>query len=134
MSTAPTTAKFGDDYKPAFPERWRHGGWYTNNRYPNGACGCVHNNHANGPGWYIDGDDTHTEFPTRDAAARAEHVMIAAKSKANNELLEALRDALQAFIDCESEHEQTAYNMRHDKAIQIASELLASAAIAKATE
>lgn len=65
--------------------RWRHGGWYVHNiRYPSGACGCVSRNYPDGK-WRIvchpDGRDGPT-FPTRDAAARAEHELVQEMSTA----------------------------------------------------
>lgn len=60
-------------------ERWRHGGWYTNVRYPNGACGCVSRNYDDGK-WRIACDPRPFElrptFPNRDAAAQGEADMI----------------------------------------------------------
>ena len=58
--------------------KWRHGGWYVNSvQYPSGACGCVSNKYDDGK-WRIvcdSRDDAHNKYtyPTRDAAANAEH-------------------------------------------------------------
>jgi hypothetical protein len=55
--------------------RWRHGGWYfVNIRYPSGACGCVSQNYTDAK-WRIvcDPREPGPTYPTRDAAACAEH-------------------------------------------------------------
>lgn len=70
-----------NDWTPNYTP-WRHGGWYTNARYPSGACGCVSRNYPDGK-WRIvcdsrpDAYEKHT-YPNRDAAARAERDLIAA--------------------------------------------------------
>jgi hypothetical protein len=60
-------------------DRWRHGGWYTNVMYPNGACGCVSRNYGDGK-WRIACDprpfDKRPTFTSRDAAAQGEIDMI----------------------------------------------------------
>jgi hypothetical protein len=68
-----------DNWQPTF-SKWRHGGWYvTNVRYPSGACGCVSNNYDDKK-WRIACDsrpfDKRPTFKTRDAAARAELVLV----------------------------------------------------------
>jgi len=60
-------------YTPTY-DRWSHGGWYTNTTTPSGASGCVSRNYPDKQ-WRIvcdvrSGDHT---YPSRDAAARAEH-------------------------------------------------------------
>ncbi len=67
---------------------WRHGGWYVGGagmRYPNGGCGCVSRNYADGK-WRIACDPRpfaeQPTFPNRDAAARAERELIAQLVKA----------------------------------------------------
>lgn len=61
-------------------DRWRHGGWYTNARYPSGACGCVSNNYTDKQ-WRIAcdsrPDSERYAYPNREAAARAEALLIA---------------------------------------------------------
>lgn len=64
--------------------KWRHGGWYTNVRYPSGACGCVSRNYPDKK-WRIvcdprrkgnlneEGDFT---YKTRDEAALAEYELV----------------------------------------------------------
>lgn len=67
-----------ENKKEWMPEyaRWRHGGWYvTNVHYPNGAVGCVSNNYPDGR-WRIVCDEAEITFPSRDAAARAEKVLV----------------------------------------------------------
>jgi hypothetical protein len=60
--------------------RWRHGGWYTNVYYPNGACGCVNRNYDDRK-WRIVCDPRPFEeqptFKNRDAAAQGELDLIA---------------------------------------------------------
>jgi hypothetical protein len=57
---------------------WRHGGWYTNARYPSGASGCVSRNYPDRK-WRVVCDPDHSRtYPNRDAAARAERDLIAA--------------------------------------------------------
>ena len=60
-------------------EKWRHGGWYTNVRYPSGAGGCVSRNYADKK-WRIACDprdfDTAPTFRNRDEAAKAEAALI----------------------------------------------------------
>lgn len=72
-----------DAWMPSY-SLWRHGGWYVHNiRHPNGSCGCVSNNYADGQ-WRIVCDSRRKEigeegdftYPTRDAAARAERDLI----------------------------------------------------------
>jgi hypothetical protein len=71
--------------RPARPEAawepqytaWRHGGWYTNVRLPDGAVGCVSRNYPDRK-WRIvcdprEGDHT---YKTRDEAARAEKALV----------------------------------------------------------
>lgn len=75
---------------PVEYEPWRHGGWYTNVRYPSGACGCVAR--AAGGKWTIACDGRSGEpiiYPTREAAARAEAVLVATRGD--------VRDALPAY-------------------------------------
>lgn len=59
--------------------RWRHGGWYTNVRYPSGACGCVSRNYDDGK-WRIACDPRPFKeaptFKSRDAAALAEWKLV----------------------------------------------------------
>lgn len=59
--------------------KWRHGGWYTNVRYPDGACGCVSNNYTDKK-WRIACDprpfDEQPTFTTREDAAGAELSLI----------------------------------------------------------
>ena len=75
--------------------KWRHGGWYTNVRYPSGACGCVSNNYANKK-WRIVCDprpfETAPTFKTRDAAARGEKEYV-------EQNWEALKTANEAFLE-----------------------------------
>lgn len=58
---------------------WRHGGWYTNVRYPSGACGCVSRNYEDRK-WRIACDprpfESQPTFKTRDDAALAEWKLI----------------------------------------------------------
>lgn len=70
------------EWTPVY-ERWRHGGWYVVNvRYPRGAVGCVSRNYPDKK-WRIvcdpRGFDLAPTFPSRDAAARAERELAAAK-------------------------------------------------------
>lgn len=72
-----TAAAAHQEWTPRY-ERWRHGGWYvTNVRYPSGAVGCVSRNYPDRK-WRIvcdtrpDAHDRHI-YPSREAAARAEH-------------------------------------------------------------
>lgn len=59
--------------------QWRHGGWYVNEvRYPSGAIGCVSRNYPDGK-WRIVCGNHDVTFPTREAAARAELEIAAAK-------------------------------------------------------
>ena len=72
-----TATDFVPEYSP-----WRHGGWYTNVRYPSGAVGCVSRNYTDGK-WRIVCDERPNAhaiytYPSRDAAARAEKAMIEA--------------------------------------------------------
>lgn len=69
---------------------WRHGGWYVNNvRHVGGAVGCVSRNYPDRK-WRIVCDDRRSDlghdsditFPTRDAAARAEHALAQAEISA----------------------------------------------------
>lgn len=72
-----TTHTWTPSYEP-----WRHGGWYvTNVTHPEGGCGCVSRNYADRKwrivcdpreGSFPGGPNDHT-YPSRDAAARAEH-------------------------------------------------------------
>lgn len=71
-----------DTWTPEY-DHWRHGGWYvTNIRYPSGAAGCVSRNYADRK-WRIvcaeprtyPGSANDRTYPTRDAAARAEHAL-----------------------------------------------------------
>lgn len=63
--------------------KWRHGGWYTNVRYPDGASGCVSNNYEDKQ-WRIACDSRRLSmgepgdftYKSRDAAARAERALI----------------------------------------------------------
>lgn len=68
MSIAESLADFTPTYEP-----WRHGGWYTNVRYPSGACGCVSRNYKDRK-WRIVCDSRTGDYTyaNRDAAARAE--------------------------------------------------------------
>lgn len=69
-----------DDWTPQYSP-WRHGGWYVDNvRYPNGAVGCVSRNFEDKK-WRIVCDDRSTDYtyPNRDAAARAERHLAAAR-------------------------------------------------------
>jgi len=89
-------------WQPSFPERWRHGGWYTNNRYDNGAVGCVHNNHIDCPGkrWFVAGlEDELGGFSTRTEAAYAERCMMLEDRLA--ELLAAL-ESIDSMFDNDS--------------------------------
>lgn len=62
--------------------QWRHGGWYVNEvRYPSGAIGCVSRNYPDGK-WRIVCGNHDTTFPTREAAARAEFEIAAARCAA----------------------------------------------------
>lgn len=59
--------------------RWRHGGWYTNIRYPNGAVGCVSNNYTDKKWRIVCYPLPHEECPTfstRDDAAKAEWIYV----------------------------------------------------------
>lgn len=86
-------------WQPSFPERWRHGGWYTNNRYDDGASGCVHNNHIDCPGkkWFVAVfEDELGGFSTRTEAAYAERCMILEDRLENAiapDMLDALKEA-----------------------------------------
>lgn len=66
-------------YKTFTYSKWRHGGWYTNVRYPNGACGCVSNNYEDGK-WRIACDDRPFDdrptFSNREEAAKAEFELV----------------------------------------------------------
>lgn len=63
------------EWEPSY-SHWRHGGWYVNNvRYKSGACGCVSNNYADKKWRIVCGRPHEETFPTRDAAARAEHAL-----------------------------------------------------------
>ena len=85
-------------------ERWRHGGWYTNVRYPTGACGCVSNNYEDGK-WRIACDSRRFEdqpaFKTRHEAALAEWRMVEEMNSRIKEhgvaLYRALYDMERAF-------------------------------------
>lgn len=117
------------DYEP-----WRHGGWYTDARYPSGACGCVSNNYDDKK-WRIACGSYHgLTFSTRRDAANAERAMTLALCEAEADkvqpLLEACRAA--AFLladishyvpDDEFETEPNVNTVRHQL----------EAAIAKAT-
>ena len=80
-----TALQWTPEYEP-----WRHGGWYvTNVRYPSGAVGCVSRNYPDRkwrivcdkrPGSFHRGPNDHT-YPTRDAAARAEHALAEAEHR-----------------------------------------------------
>jgi hypothetical protein len=71
------------DWQPAYAP-WRHGGWYvTNIQYPGGAVGCVSRNYPDRK-WRIACDNrpgAHQKYtyPNRDAAARAERRLVAAR-------------------------------------------------------
>lgn len=58
-------------------ESWRHGGWYTNLRYPSGASGCVAK--LQNIGWRIacDPRENPPTFKTWQEAARAEAALVA---------------------------------------------------------
>lgn len=75
-----------DDEKEWVPEysRWRHGGWYVHNvRYPSGAIGCVSNNYPDRK-WRVVCGPHNVTFASRDAAAKAEYLMVtAAKTEAD---------------------------------------------------
>ena len=67
------------DWVPSY-SRWRHGGWYVDNlRYPTGAIGCVSRNFRDRK-WRIVCDPRpfaeQPTYPDRDAAARAEQVLV----------------------------------------------------------
>lgn len=84
------------DYSP-----WRHGGWYTNARYPSGACGCVSNNYDDKK-WRIACGSYHgLTFSTRRDAANAERAMtlaMCAADAAQSTLLAACKTVL-AVLD-----------------------------------
>jgi len=70
------------NWEPSY-SKWRHGGWYVNNTYPSGGCGCVSNNYDDNK-WRIVcdprrgrlGEPGDFTFKTRDEAARAERALI----------------------------------------------------------
>ncbi len=64
-------------WKPEY-ERWRHGGWYTNVRYPSGACGCVSRNYADKK-WRIVCREEAGTFATRNEATYAERALAMAE-------------------------------------------------------
>lgn len=75
------TARAADTFTPVYSP-WRHGGWYVDNlHYPSGAVGCVSRNYPDRK-WRIVCHpaplDEQPTFTNRDAAARAEHDLIAA--------------------------------------------------------
>lgn len=79
-----------DGWAPQYSP-WRHGGWYVSNlAYPSGACGCVSNNYSDRK-WRIACDERPTDYtyPTRDAAARAEHELVKALAL-KNALIQAI--------------------------------------------
>jgi hypothetical protein len=72
---------YDDNWTPSFSP-WRHGGWYVDNvRYPSGAVGCVSRNFPDHK-WRIVCDERSGEhtYPNREAAARAERHLAAAKA------------------------------------------------------
>jgi hypothetical protein len=64
------------EYTPSY-ERWRHGGWYTNNRHPLGGCGTVSRNYPDRKWRIVGEEDSGITYANRDAAARAEHDLFA---------------------------------------------------------
>jgi len=118
-------------WKPSFPERWRHGGWYTNNRYDNGAVGCVHNNHVDCPGkrWFVAGlEDELGGFSTRTEAAYAERCMMLEDRLA--EMLAALRLAIPVIEYAEVDSAAEGLDAAHAKIVDALN--AARAVIAKA--
>lgn len=87
---------------------WRHGGWYTNVRYPSGASGCVSNNYEDRK-WRIACDPRPFEerptFSNRHEAAMAEwHLVEGLKvnrlKETNAVLLEALEGMKRIHGNC----------------------------------
>lgn len=82
-------------------DHWRHGGWYTDARYPSGACGCVSSNYDDKK-WRIACGPFHgLTFSTRKDAANAERAMTLAMCEADPirvELLAALRGLMQHCV------------------------------------
>jgi hypothetical protein len=85
VAEQPTRQSWQATYEP-----WRHGGWYvTNVRYPSGAVGCVSRNYGDRKwriacdprdGSFPGGPNDHT-YPSREAAARAERDIAAARCR-----------------------------------------------------
>lgn len=87
------SASAAAQWKPTY-SRWRHGGWYTNVRYPSGASGCVSNNFADKK-WRIVCDSrqgNHT-YETRYADAMAELEIALAEHIALEPWLAGITDA-----------------------------------------
>lgn len=95
----PTTQD--EPWEPGY-EPWRHGGWYTDARYPSGACGCVSNNYDD-KRWRIACGPYHgLTFSTRRDAANAERAMTLAMCEAEaikTQLLEACKLAALTLAD-----------------------------------
>ena len=74
------------DFTPTY-ERWRHGGWYVCNvHYPTGAVGCVSNNYPDKKWRIVCAGMDEITFPSRDAAARAEKVLVETLARAEKAL------------------------------------------------
>lgn len=76
----PANTPVGDLWTPEFGERWRHGGWYvTNLQYPSGGIGCVAK--RDDGRWMVacDSRENPPTYPNREAAARAERVLVLAE-------------------------------------------------------
>ena len=85
---------------------WRHGGWYTNVRYPSGASGCVSNNYDDRK-WRIACDPRPFEqqptFHSRHDAAMAEwHLVQSLRNKPVLEALRAFRDEFGEAMEADS--------------------------------
>lgn len=70
------TAMLAEDWEPGDYSPWRHGGWYVGGIvWPNGGCGCVSRNYADGK-WRIACDprpfDEAPTFRNRTEAAYGE--------------------------------------------------------------
>lgn len=102
MSTATKThVKFPttqDEPWESTYEHWRHGGWYTDARYPSGACGCVSNNYTDKK-WRIACGPYHgLTFSTRRDAANAERAITLALCGDKAAKEQILLDALQGLL------------------------------------
>lgn len=78
-------------------DAWRHGGWYTDARYPSGACGCVSNNYTDKKWRIACGPYFGLTFSTRRDAANAERAMTLAMCRAAQQQAEIV-DALSAML------------------------------------